>query len=612
METFTTPQIIAPHIQNWQVNSQYHLLKQGEHTTNNVVTNRSVLTNNMISKTFSTTVNTHYEFLLDDITTYTPPTSPGGPGGGISSFATNYDYTVRVYKSNSTTAFYTTQFNLSNATRVINFATDSTTSQIRIEISKGMAMIQGYSKYVDNLKLRKFTGNTSVYNTNYSNMSLTANALDGWSPDNWTTNSATVDQAAGQYRLVATGSGATAKVQREFTALPNQEHRFQYNLSLLNGGSTTVRVEQKVNGVYQYLATQQTQTTSGTYELSFVPSETDIRISVSGTSRYALNNLYLDRDQIDTLVATYALSRGYRYGYQGSEKDNEVKGSGNSYTTHFRLLDPRLGRWLSIDPKAAKFCFESPYVSMGNRPITHNDIMGDEWDKEEDKVVADNMCEQYEANRDLYQSTVDKYSRMKEDLLKDGKWNYVKYRKYEIAQARAEIGVREMQDAMDELRTMERSDQCFTFTKLDPNSKMAYTYMNEDGVINIEYMNLPNLSHELKHAYQGLMGDIKYAKELAAGKQAYEIDLYDEVEAYRRQYYFKPSSVSGLSSRTKGIQVIDGKEVEVQIELRIKSSMDIDEKWVKGIYYFDAEGIIQRPYNKIPMNSDKNKIIRIY
>jgi len=40
----------------------------------------------------------------------------------------------------------------------------------------------------------------------------------------------------------------------------------------------------------------------------------------------------------------------YRYGFNGMEKDDEVKGKGNSYTTHFRMLDPRLGRWLSTDP----------------------------------------------------------------------------------------------------------------------------------------------------------------------------------------------------------------------------------------------------------------------
>lgn len=68
-------------------------------------------------------------------------------------------------------------------------------------------------------------------------------------------------------------------------------------------------------------------------------------------------------------------SGDYRFGYQGSEKDDEVKGDGNSYTTHFRLLDPRIGRWLTIDPKTC--AFESPYVSMGNNPIVYNDVFGD-------------------------------------------------------------------------------------------------------------------------------------------------------------------------------------------------------------------------------------------
>lgn len=68
-------------------------------------------------------------------------------------------------------------------------------------------------------------------------------------------------------------------------------------------------------------------------------------------------------------------SGDYRYGYQGSEKDDEIKGSGNSYTTYYRQLDTRVGRWFSIDPKAT--AWESPYVSMGNSPIMNNDPLGD-------------------------------------------------------------------------------------------------------------------------------------------------------------------------------------------------------------------------------------------
>lgn len=68
-------------------------------------------------------------------------------------------------------------------------------------------------------------------------------------------------------------------------------------------------------------------------------------------------------------------SGDYRYGYQGSEKDNEVKGEGNSYTTHYRFLDPRVGRWMSIDPVTMPS--ESPYSSMANNPVLYNDVNGD-------------------------------------------------------------------------------------------------------------------------------------------------------------------------------------------------------------------------------------------
>jgi RHS repeat-associated protein len=67
----------------------------------------------------------------------------------------------------------------------------------------------------------------------------------------------------------------------------------------------------------------------------------------------------------------------YRYGYQGSERVDEVAGSGNHYTTFYRGLDVRLGKWWSPDPKSRLTPWESPYSSMGNNPIWFNDPLGD-------------------------------------------------------------------------------------------------------------------------------------------------------------------------------------------------------------------------------------------
>ena len=63
-----------------------------------------------------------------------------------------------------------------------------------------------------------------------------------------------------------------------------------------------------------------------------------------------------------------------RYGFQRQELDDEVKGEGNSYTTEFRQYDPRVGRWLSLDPVTHHHF--SPYNGFDNNPIYYKDPNG--------------------------------------------------------------------------------------------------------------------------------------------------------------------------------------------------------------------------------------------
>lgn len=59
------------------------------------------------------------------------------------------------------------------------------------------------------------------------------------------------------------------------------------------------------------------------------------------------------------------------------ERDNEVKGKGNSYSYGARMHDPRVGRWLSIDALTGKYPSLSPYSFSANNPLSVIDIQGD-------------------------------------------------------------------------------------------------------------------------------------------------------------------------------------------------------------------------------------------
>ncbi|MGV9004112.1 RHS repeat-associated core domain-containing protein [Flavobacterium sp.] len=69
-------------------------------------------------------------------------------------------------------------------------------------------------------------------------------------------------------------------------------------------------------------------------------------------------------------------SEDYRYGFQGQEKDDEIKGEGKSLNYTFRMHDPRVGRFFATDPLEAKYPWYSPYQFSGNRVIDMVELEG--------------------------------------------------------------------------------------------------------------------------------------------------------------------------------------------------------------------------------------------
>ncbi len=66
----------------------------------------------------------------------------------------------------------------------------------------------------------------------------------------------------------------------------------------------------------------------------------------------------------------------YRYGFQGQEKDDEIKGEGNSINFTFRMYDPRVGRFFAVDPLSPKYPFYTPYSFAGNKVLQFIELEG--------------------------------------------------------------------------------------------------------------------------------------------------------------------------------------------------------------------------------------------
>ncbi len=90
-----------------------------------------------------------------------------------------------------------------------------------------------------------------------------------------------------------------------------------------------------------------------------------VRINERGSTYFTVKNL--------SVTGKYPkkeeLYLSYRYGFNNMEKDDELKGTGNSYDFGARMYDPRIGRWLAVDPLSGKYPGYSPYCFVANMPI---------------------------------------------------------------------------------------------------------------------------------------------------------------------------------------------------------------------------------------------------
>ncbi len=112
-------------------------------------------------------------------------------------------------------------------------------------------------------------------------------------------------------------------------------------------------------------------------------TDTKIPVAVAGVISYFKANVVSASEyapfgmQLPNRTAT--AGTGYRYGFNGKEMDNETYGQGNEYDYGFRIYNPRIGKFLSVDPLTKKYPMLTPYQFASNSPISGIDLDGLEY-----------------------------------------------------------------------------------------------------------------------------------------------------------------------------------------------------------------------------------------
>ena len=89
------------------------------------------------------------------------------------------------------------------------------------------------------------------------------------------------------------------------------------------------------------------------------------------------NDYYPFGLQMDQRSYTLGGAKGHRYGFNGKEKDQDGEwGSNTHYDYGFRIYNPAIAKFLSVDPLTKSYPELTPYQFSSNRPIDGIDLDG--------------------------------------------------------------------------------------------------------------------------------------------------------------------------------------------------------------------------------------------
>ena len=195
----------------------------------------------------------------------------------------------------------------------------------------------------------------------------------------WTgTSGGAVSQANKQ--LVVTADHENEGTLHNYTTTANQ--KYQLLLDLDHGDCDSIKVD-ILDSASTVIASYSNVATSLSYQFTAVNSETNVKVSRQDKNGQNINTFYLNSAVLSEIRDTFyqdtiytATGNGYRYAFNGKEQDPEWNGVGAMYDYGFRIYDPRIAKFLSVDPLASSFPFYTPYQFSSNMPVAAVDLDG--------------------------------------------------------------------------------------------------------------------------------------------------------------------------------------------------------------------------------------------
>jgi phosphopantetheine adenylyltransferase len=232
--------------------------------------------------------------------------------------------------------------------------------------------------------------------------------------------------------------------------------------------------------------------------------------------------------------------KGYRYGFNTQEKDDEIAGVGNIYTAEYWEYDSRLGRRWNLDP--VDQVWMSNYSVLGNCPIFMVDINGDEFSPKDKKEIK-----KYEKSLKNNLNYVDKeISKLNKNL--STKLNdLINPDLNENERENISNEISKLSNEINQLRTIRDDLKQAQIELQDLKTRKEIIRLSRDeqprtrktgDEFTVSYHDWGSLGHELKHVFQFYQGKINFEDDGRAGNL---YDKNDEVEAFRREYSIRYS-----------------------------------------------------------------------